>query len=283
MSLHRAWYAVRKRGTIMGRLEGKVAIITGAAHGMGLAATKLFLKEGCKVVALDNNAQSVRDNLEVIEDGSLLPLVFDVRDEAGWPEIVEAAVNKYGKVNVLINNAGIASNPTDIVDMGKDTWDEIIATDLTGVFFGMKHVIPAMIEAGGGSIVNTSSTAAMRGGFADGGSCAYAAAKGGVLAISKSIANAHAKNNIRVNSVHPGATNASLEGGDTGGISDAWSEEMLAAYVKALTEANPLAAQMPTLMLEPIDIAYMYLFLASDESRYITGTEMIVDGGMISH
>lgn len=267
----------------MGRLDNKVAIITGAAHGMGLAATKLFLKEGCKVVAIDNNEASLKANLETIEDDSLLPILFDVRDQEGWPEVVSRTVETFGKVNVLINNAGVASNPTSIVDMPKEMWDEIIETDLTGVYYGMKYTIPAMIEAGGGSIINTSSTAALRGGMADGGSCAYAAAKGGVMAISKSVANAYAKQNIRVNSVHPGMTNAALEGGDTGGISDAWTEEMIQEYMAGLTAAIPLINQMPTMSLEPIDQAYMYLFLASDESRYITGTEMVVDGGMISH
>lgn len=267
----------------MGRLDNKVAIITGAAHGMGLAATKLFLQEGCKVLALDVNEQSVKDNLEPLAGENLLPVVFDVRDQDGWPGIVDAAVKKFGKVNVLINNAGVASNPTAIVDMPKDMWDEIIETDLTAVWYGMKYAIPAMIEAGGGSIVNVSSTAALRGGMADGGSCAYAAAKGGVMAITKSIANAYAKDNIRVNSVHPGVTNAALEGGQVGGISDAWSEEMLEEYLKGLTAAIPLVGQMPTMMLEPIDQAYAYLFLASDEARYITGIELLVDGGMLSH
>ncbi|WP_165171625.1 SDR family NAD(P)-dependent oxidoreductase [Adlercreutzia sp. ZJ242] len=267
----------------MGRLDGKVAIITGAAHGMGLAATKLFLKEGCKVLALDINADTVRENLEVIDSPDLASVVFDVRDAAGWPEVVEQAVSKFGKVNVLVNNAGIASNPTSIVDMTMETWEEIVETDLFGVFYGMKFTIPAMIEAGGGSIVNVASTAAIRGGMADGGSCAYAAAKGGVTAITKSIANAYGASNIRVNAVIPGPTNAALEGGALGGISDAWTPEMLEAYMKALVAAMPLAPHMATMMVEPIDLAYAYLYLASDESRFVTGTEIVVDGGMISH
>lgn len=267
----------------MGRLDNKVAIITGAAHGMGLSAVKLFLEEGCKVVAVDNNAESVKSNLEILDDSALMVKVFDVKDQVEWPKLVEDAIGRFGKINVLVNNAGIASNPTTIVDMPRDTWDAIIETDLTGVFLGMKNVIPAMMEAGGGSIVNTASTAAIRGGFADGGSCAYAAAKGGVTALTRSVANAHAKDNIRVNTVIPGATNAALEGGALGGISDSWSEEMLQSYIQALTAAIPLVDQMPTMMLEPKDLAQAYLFLASDESRYITGIDLVVDGGMVSH
>lgn len=267
----------------MGRLDDKVAIITGAAHGMGLATTKLFLEEGCRVVAIDNNAASVQANLDSIDDASLFSKVFDVRDQEGWAKLVDEAIDRFGKINVLINNAGVASNPTTIVDMPRETWDEIIETDLTGIFLGMKNVIPAMVKSGGGSIVNTASVAAIRGGFADGGSCAYAAAKGGVTALTRSVANVYAKDNIRVNAVLPGATNAALEGGDLGGISDAWSEEMLASYVQALTAAIPLVGQMTTMMLEPKDIAQAYLFLASDESRYITGIDLVVDGGMISH
>lgn len=267
----------------MGRLDGKVAIITGAAHGMGLAATKLFLEEGCCVAALDNNVNSVKVNLETIDNPNLLVKVFDVKDQDGWPSLVDDTVKKFGKANILVNNAGIASNPATIVDMPRETWDEIIATDLTGVFLGIKNVIPAMLKSGGGSIINTASTAAIRGGFADGGSCAYAAAKGGVTALTRSVANVYAKDNIRVNAVIPGATNSALEGGDLGGISDAWDEDMLASYTQTLTAAIPLVGQMPTMMLEPKDLAQAYLFLASDESRYVTGTELVVDGGMISH
>ncbi len=253
----------------MNRLEGKVAIITGAASGMGLAAAKLFAEEGAKVVAVDiKNIEAIT----ALENPNILGMQLDVSDEEGWNNVAKATEEAFGKIDVLVNNAGLQFGPRGILDTPQSEWDTIMNVDLKGSWLGMKAVIPYMQKSGGGSIINTSSTAGLMGGIADGGSVAYAAAKGGVRSLTKHAANVFGKDGIRVNTVCPGTTM-------TGGCGGNWDAEAIAKATKMLFDATPLAFNMA----EPIDMAYIYLYLASDESRFATGAEFVIDGGLTSH
>lgn len=255
----------------MGRLDGKVAIITGATSGMGRAAAELFAQEGAKVVAVgtrEDRLQALRD----LQNPAIAPIKGDVSSAADWEKIVQFAVEHFGKINVLVNNAGLSLGPHGVMDTTEEEWDRIMNVDLKGCWLGMKAVIPELIRQGGGSIINTSSTGGLMGGIADGGSAAYAAAKGGVRILSKHAANEFGKQSIRVNSVHPGTTN-------TGGSGGNFSQEEIEAFSRMLAAETPLAL----IMADPIDIAYMYLYLASDESRFVTGAEFVIDGGLTSH
>lgn len=253
----------------MNRLENKVAIITGAASGMGFAAVQLFADEGAKVVGVDVKGINL---IEELNDPNIIGKNLDVSDDAGWQDLVKFTVDTFGKVDILVNNAGLQFGPRGLLDTPMNEWDTIINVDLKGVWLGMKAVIPYMQENGGGSIINTSSTAGMRGGICDGGSTAYAAAKGGVISLTKHAANVLGKNNIRVNTVCPGTTM-------TGGCGAEWTEEAIAAALKPLHDRTPLALKNG----EPMDVAYLYLYLASDESRFVTGADFVHDGGMTSN
>lgn len=253
----------------MGRLDGKVAIITGAASGMGLAAAKLFGEEGAKVVAAD--VVPVLDaEIAAIGNPNVIAMKLDVSSEENWKSLVDATVAGYGTVDILVNNAGIFA-PRSLLDEDLAGWNKIISVDLTGVWLGMKTVIPVMQKNGKGSIVNTSSIAGILGGAPDGGGVAYSAAKGGVRSITKHAAQWYAKDNIRVNSVHPGAVFTGMA--RAAGIT---SREQLGTDFGQETPLPPHAG-------EPLDIAYGYLYLASDESKYVTGEELVIDGGWITH
>ncbi len=255
----------------MGRLDNKVAIITGATSGMGRAAAELFAQEGAKVVAVGTNPKRLQA-LEDLRDPSIVPLKADVSSAKDWDRIVACALDSFGKVNVLVNNAGLSLGPHGVLDTTEEEWDRIMDVDLKGCWLGMKACIPHIIEQGGGSVVNTSSTGGLMGGIADGGSAAYAAAKGGVRILSKHAANEFGKQGVRVNSVHPGTTM-------TGGSGGNYSQEQIEAFTRMLAAETPLNM----LAAEPIDIAYLYLYLASEEARFVTGAEFVIDGGLTSH
>ncbi len=251
----------------MGRLDNKIAIITGSASGMGLAATKLFLKEGAKVVATDIAIAKLKEEFSNQKD--ILTLELDVTSEEQWKTVSEQAVQAFGKIDILINNAGVSVHK-GLLEEDLEGWNKAISLNLTSVWLGMKTVIPYMQQNNRGSIVNCVSLAAIVGG-ADNGAVAYSAAKGGVRSLTKHAAINFAKNHIRVNSVYPGAilTGAAKKYGVT-------SQEQLG---KAFTNKIPL----PPHAGEENDIAYAYLYLASDESKFVTGEELIVDGGWSSH
>lgn len=251
----------------MGRLDNKIAIITGSASGMGLAATKLFLKEGAKVVATDIAIAKLKEEFSNQKD--ILTLELDVTSEEQWKTVSEQAVQAFGKIDILINNAGVSVHK-GLLEEDLEGWNKAISLNLTSVWLGMKTVIPYMQENNRGSIVNCVSLAAIVGG-ADNGAVAYSAAKGGVRSLTKHAAINFAKNHIRVNSVYPGAilTGAAKKYG-------VMSQEQLG---KAFTNKIPL----PPHAGEENDIAYAYLYLASDESKFVTGEELIVDGGWSSH
>lgn len=256
----------------MGRLSGKVAIITGAASGMGLAGAQLFAKEGAKVVATDvvEEALQERVNAIVADGGDAIALKLDVSSPESWTAVIEATIAKYGKIDILINNAGIHI-AKGVLEAELADWEKVMSINSTGVWLGMKSVIPYMQQNGQGSIVNTSSIAAIIGGIADAQGAAYSASKGSVRSLTKHTAQWFAKDNIRVNSVHPGAVFTGMV--EKAGIK---SQVEMGEHYKNLAPLPPHAG-------ESIDIAYAYLFLASDESKFITGIELPVDGGWISN
>lgn len=251
----------------MGRLIGKVAIITGAASGMGLAGAQLFAQEGAKVVATDISSELDNKVKEIVKNGGdAIAQHLDVSDPASWEEVVEKTIKKYGKVDILVNNAGVHM-AKGILDAELDDWNKVMAINSTGVWLGMKSVIPQMQKNGSGSIINTSSIAAIVGGIADAEGAAYSASKGAVRALTKHAAQWFGKDNIRVNSVHPGAiyTGMAAEVGIK-------SQEEMGSNYTGKAALKPYAG-------ESIDIANAYLYLASDESKYVTGLELVVDGG----
>lgn len=256
----------------MGRLTGKVAIITGAASGMGLAGAQLFAKEGAKVVVTDVVEDVLQAKVsEIVENGGdAIAWKLDVSSPESWNAVVEATIAKYGKIDILVNNAGIHI-AKGILEAELADWDKVMSINTSGVWLGMKAVIPHMQKNGRGSIVNTSSIAAIIGGIADAQGAAYSASKGAVRSLTKHAAQWFAKDNIRVNSVHPGAVFTGMV--EKAGIK---SQVEMGEHYKNLAPLPPHAG-------ESLDIAYAYLYLASDESKFVTGVELPVDGGWISN
>jgi 3alpha(or 20beta)-hydroxysteroid dehydrogenase len=254
----------------MSRLKDKVAIVTGAASGMGLATTRLFVEEGARVVGADMQEDLLQKELHAMDaDGELtLGLVADISSPEGWQKVVQKALDAFGRVDVLVNNAGIFS-PEGILETDPGTWEKILAVDAAGVFWGMQAVIPTMQANGGGSIVNIASIAAMASGVGDNGGAAYSAAKGAVRSISRHAARNFAKDSIRVNSIYPGPVYTPMV--EQSGA----SREQVAAGLQE-------TVILPPHIGDAVDIAYGVLYLASDESRYVTGTELVIDGGFLT-
>jgi len=244
----------------MGRLTGKVAIITGAANGMGASEAKLFAQEGAKVVATDINDNVLNEVIKEIKEngGDAIGLKHNVTSEDEWKQVIQEAVTHYGKIDVLVNNAGVSS-PKTIAQMEMDEWNKVMDINLNGCVIGMKYVIPEMQKAGGGSLINISSIGGIVG---MAGSSPYTAAKGALRSLSKSAAVEYGKDKIRVNSVHPGIIETPMT---------ADSFEDATPYYQTFT-------QLPYFG-NPEDVAYGVLFLASDESRFMTGAELVIDGG----
>ncbi len=243
----------------MGRLDGKVALISGGARGQGAVEAALFAQEGAKVLFGDVlDAAGKRVETEIRQaGGEATYLHLDVTREADWQEAVERAVSTYGKLDILVNNAGILRRES-IEETSKELWDTVLAVNATGVFLGTKHAIPAMRRAGGGSIVNISSVS----GMVALGAPAYNASKGAVRVFTKVTAIHHAKDNIRCNSIHPGPIDTPMTQ-----TSDAARREKIIADV-------PLGRYGTS-----EDIAYGVLYLASDEAAFMTGAELVIDGG----
>jgi len=256
----------------MGRLSGKVAIITGAASGMGLAGAQLFAKEGAKVVVTDITVEVLKNRVEEIikNGGDAIGLELDVSSPDSWKNVVEQTISTYGKIDILVNNAGIHI-AKGILEAELEDWEKVMSINTTGVWLGMKAVIPHMQNNGQGAIVNTSSIAAIIGGIADAQGAAYSASKGAVRALTKHAAQWFAKDNIRVNSVHPGAVFTGMV--EKAGIK---SQVEMGENYKTLAPLPPHAG-------EAMDIANAYLYLASDEAKFVTGIELAVDGGWISN
>ncbi len=246
------------------RLEGKVAIISGGARGQGAAEAKMFAREGAKVVfgdILDDDGKQVE--AEINETGGDATYVnLDVTDEDSWKSAVDTAVERYGKVDILVNNAGVAFW-TFGDDASVEDWDTVMDINAKGVFLGTKAVIPEMRKAGGGSIVNISSISGMIGQATI--HPGYNASKGAVRILTKSTAIQYAKEGIRCNSVHPGPVRTPM-------TERSWST----AEGRERNQRNtPLGRYA-----DPDEIATGVLFLASDESSYMTGSELVIDGGV---
>ena len=246
------------------RLEGKVAIISGGARGQGAAEAKMFAREGAKVVfgdILDEEGRQVE--AEINETGGDATYVnLDVTDEDSWKRAVDAAVERYGKVDILVNNAGVAFW-TFGDDASVEDWDTVMDINAKGVFLGTKAVIPEMRKAGGGSIVNISSISGMIGQATI--HPGYNASKGAVRILTKSTAIQYAKEGIRCNSVHPGPVKTPM-------TERGWSTP---EGIERNQRNTPLGRYA-----DPDEIASGVLFLASDESSYMTGSELVIDGGV---
>ena len=242
----------------MGRVDGKVALISGGARGQGAAEAKLLAREGAKVIlgdVLDEEGQKVE--AEINESGGDATYVhMDVTKEEDWERAVDTAVSRYGKLDILVNNAGISGGQRSLEETTVEDWDRVMDVNAKGVFLGTKHAISAMRQAGGGSIVNTSSIAGLVGN--PHGSSTYPASKGAVRLFTKATAMQHAKDNIRCNSVHPGPI-------DT---------PMIQRFLDDPARREDFIQRTPLGIIgTPEDIAYGVLYLASDESFFVTGSE----------
>jgi 3(or 17)beta-hydroxysteroid dehydrogenase len=256
-----------------GRLEHKIALITGAASGLGAATAKRFAEEGAHVYVTDlalDTSQLIVDEITAA-GGSATARVQDVTDEADWDVLMGEIIAAHSQLDILVNNAGIAITGT-VEDATLDDWRKTQAVNLDAVFMGTRAAVKTM-KGHGGSIINMSS---IEGIIGDTMTAAYNASKGGVRIFTKSAAlHCAAENyNIRVNSVHPGYILTPMVENGIGGM----SEEVQAEVTERLMREIPLKA-----MGEPLDIANGCLFLASDESKYMTGSELVIDGGYTCH
>jgi 3(or 17)beta-hydroxysteroid dehydrogenase len=254
-----------------GRVEGKVAMVTGGASGIGKACGHRLAEQGATVRLFDRNAEDGMAAAEAL--GARVSFAeLDVRDESAWRQAIEDVLAQLGRLDILVNAAGIylrgaEHNPESA---SLEDWREVHAVNMEGVFLGCKYAIPAMRESGGGSIVNISSVAGLR---ASAHAAAYGASKGGVRQYSKSVAHHCARRGygIRCNSIHPGSIDTPMGQHAMRGVA-ATLEEGRERYRQGI----PLKA-----IGEPDDIAYAVLYLASDESKYVTGQELVVDGGIM--
>ena len=245
------------------RLEGKVALITGAARGQGAAEARLFAQEGAKVILADvSDPEGIAVAAEIAESGGdAIYVHLDVTDESEWDAAVQSAVTSFGKLDILVNNAGIWRRG-HVMETSSEQWDNIMDVNAKGVFLGTKSAIPEMRKAGGGSIVNISSTAGLVGSKT---SSAYSASKGAVRIFSKSTAIQYASEGIRANSIHPGPIDTDM--GD-----QAWPDPTSREASISRTALSRIGTAQ--------DIAYGALYLASDESSFVTGSELVIDGGV---
>ncbi len=247
------------------RLENKVALISGGARGMGAAEARLFASEGAKVVIGDVLEEEGRQTEAQINEsgGECLFLNLDVTSESNWQDAVTATVARFGKLDILVNNAGInGGGGRRIEDTTVETWDRVMDINAKGVFLGTKVAIPEMRRNGGGSIINISSMWGLVG--SESGPTAYHASKGAVRLLTKSTAIQYAGEGIRANSVHPGIIETPMT---EAGLADP-------ERVQRWMAGTPLGRRGV-----PEDVAYGVLFLASDESSFMTGSELVIDGG----
>jgi NAD(P)-dependent dehydrogenase (short-subunit alcohol dehydrogenase family) len=243
------------------RLTGKIALITGAARGMGAAEANLFVSEGAKVVladVLDEEGWAVTEKLNRSRADSAIYVHLDVSKTADWDRAIALTERTFGPISILVNNAGILSL-AGVEDTTEEEWQRIVDVNQKGVWLGMKAAAPAMRRAGSGSIVNISSIYGLIG---SGGSAAYHGTKGAVRILSKTAAAEFAPSNIRVNSVHPGL------------IATPMVDPISGDLKKKIISTGCIKREG-----RPEEVAYGVLFLASDEASYVTGSELVIDGG----
>ncbi len=250
------------------RLKDRVAVITGAASGIGLESAKLFAAEGASVAVVDvNDEAGARCAHEITEAGHIARFVHaDVSKAADCENMIVVAEREYGKVDIVFNNAGIMhSDDDDAVHTDEEIWDLTMSINLKSVFFGCKYGIPALRRAGGGSIVNTASLVAVMGSGAP--QLAYTASKGGVLAMTRELAITHARENIRINALCPGPLRT----------------ELLMKFLDSEEKKQRRLVHIPIGRFgEAAEMARAALYLASDEASFTTGTTFLVDGGISS-
>jgi NAD(P)-dependent dehydrogenase (short-subunit alcohol dehydrogenase family) len=265
----------------MDRVKGKVALVTGAASGIGRACAGLLALEGAAVMATDVQDDAGRDCVAQIKKtgGDAVYLHHDVASEDAWISVIAETKKRFGRLDVLVNNAGIAI-AVPVTEMSLADWRRQESINLDGVFLGVKHALPLMRASGGGSIINISSLAGLKG---SAGLAGYCATKGGVRLFSKAVAMecAAAKDKVRVNSVHPGIIETAIWGGIVSGM--AGNGPAIATQPGAnMPDLDALSSMVVPTGVKglPEDIAAGVLYLASDDSRYVTGTELVIDGGM---
>ncbi len=246
----------------MDRLKGKVALISGGARGQGAAEARLFVGEGAKVVIgdlLDDQCHKIADDINAnAKAKSVIALHLDVTRAADWRAAVDSCQREFGGLDILVNNAGIA-NIKGIEETSEEEWDSIVNINQKGVWLGMKYTVPAMRQRGSGSIINISSIYGLIG---SSGSAAYHGTKGAVRLLSKAAAIQYAPDKIRVNSIHPGIILTPM-------LDIATTEEL-----QPLIDATPLKRGA-----QPEEVGWCAVFLASDEASFVTGSELVVDGG----
>ncbi|MEN9696742.1 MAG: hypothetical protein RLZ56_163 [Bacteroidota bacterium] len=249
----------------MKRLLDKVAIVTGAAGGMGAAEAKLFAKEGAKVLATDSNEEKLKSWVVAAraEGLEIQYMKHNVTSESDWKKVANKAMELYGKLDILVNNAGIYPGYVSCEDTPIELWGNVLAINLTGPFIGCKTCIPFLRLSGGASIINVASIA----GLVGGNGAAYTASKGGLVLFSKDLAVLLAKDKIRVNTICPG------------GVLTPMTEELMKAsgMEEMIHQMSPQGR-----MADPIEIANGALFLASDESSFMTGSDLVMDGGSVA-
>ncbi|MBF8981975.1 SDR family oxidoreductase [Lutibacter sp. B2] len=255
-------------------IEGKVAVISGAAGGIGLATSQLLSAFGAKVVMLDVQDQGEKEADNIRKEGRVATFYkCDVTSPQNVKKVVDSIKEDFGRIDILFNNAGVTVRKT-VVGLEEKEWDFVLDVGLKGTYLLSKYVIPVMEEGGGGSIINTGSGWGLKGGD---DAAAYCAVKGGIVNLTRAMAIDHGAQNIRVNSVNPGDTDTAMlrdEGRQTGLVVDEKSQE---EYLKDCGKDRPLGRLGTT-----EDIAKAVLFLASDLSSWITGTAIVVDGGGIA-
>jgi len=248
------------------RLQGKVALITGAGMGQGREGALLFAEHGARVVVADVNGDAAADTVRTIEraGGAAVAVAGDVSSERDVERIVATAVERFGGLHILYNNAGVLWKDRDrsVLETSEENWDRVQAINLKGPFFVAKHGIPHLIRAGGGSVINVGSVSALCGFTLAQDS--YTAAKGALISLTKSIAIQFARQNVRCNIIHPGIIETPMQ----------------APYLKDPAKRKSFEDGIPLgRIAHPREIAHVALFLASDESSYVTGAEIAVDGG----